>query len=281
MDMNNPGLVFQTDTCSWTAGQIPVASRSSSAFPVLAASTSCQPPTVTAQALRYLALTCSWCSRLLTFNTVVVSRGLSSPQTFGTVWVLECGHLLDTFCATALLLPHDCAVLEMSTTPATAEVPDDYQPICIEKVYRCRGQDCNAHFATFASDPDPPQCDAWNSGHAPGPWRFSNFPTPPSDPDVPVLGPGPSSSNEGQCSLTPFANRWSDRPIHGRLDDLYRAGHNLDTLSSSMRGLDGSTLRAPRLYRSPQYFIVKYATSYFSSLPCLPERHILYRPKSY
>ncbi|KAF9012176.1 hypothetical protein BDZ89DRAFT_1047138 [Hymenopellis radicata] len=251
---------IESDTWTWTKGKRPVTSCSSYAFPRLVSSDN--PASTTGSDIQALNLQCSWCRRPLPFNTITITDGFAVPRNFGTVWVLGCGHLLDTFCVSAILSPSDCSILELSTAAERANVPDSYQPVCLGKVYSCRAPECNSTFTIAARNRNPTQAAAAQSLHAPGPWSFS-------------------SGTTECCTLLPFSNVWAAAPSYGTLDELTKSGHAVDVLVDGMRESTGEALRAPRLYVSPDYYDVKWSTSPFSTLPCRSESpSILYPPTS-
>ncbi|KAF8997453.1 hypothetical protein BDZ89DRAFT_1255325, partial [Hymenopellis radicata] len=218
--------VIESETWTWTKGKRPVMSCLPYAFPHLISSD--KPVSTIGSDIHALNLQCSWCRRRLPFNTITITDGFAAPRKFGTVWVLECGHLLDTFCVSAILSPSDCSILELSTAAERANIPDCYQPVCLGKVYSCRAPQCDSTFMITARDGNPTQAAAADLQHAPGPWTFS-------------------SGTTKSCTLTPFSNVWTAAPSYGTLDELTKSGHAVDVLVNGMRESTGEALHAPRI----------------------------------
>ncbi|KAF9004962.1 hypothetical protein BDZ89DRAFT_1120563 [Hymenopellis radicata] len=204
--------VFQKESWEWRGNRrvIQSTNRDSCLFPELEPMPpSHLEPFITTNQAPSVSLTCSWCSRPLTFNTVTLSRGFKKATTFGTVWVLDCGHLLDSFCVASLLTPNDCDTLEISTAAEKmGALYEPYEPVCVEKIYACHGRDCTASFSTVARRSNLTESEAAGSRlhcHAPGAWMFA--------PNIAM-----------RCSLVPFANHWSGSNVHGTLDILEMEG---------------------------------------------------------
>ncbi|KAF9004454.1 hypothetical protein BDZ89DRAFT_1120751 [Hymenopellis radicata] len=210
--------VFRNESWEWRGNRrvIQATNIDSSIFPELELlSPSHSESSITANQAPSLPLTCSWCGRPLTFNTVTLSRGFKKATTFGTVWVLDCGHLLDSFCVASLLTPNECDTLEISiAAEKMGAVYELYEPVCVEKIYTCRGRDCTTSFSTVARHSNLTESEAAESRlhcHAPGSWTFA-----------------PSLTM--RCSLIPFANHWSGSNVHGTLDILEMGGYHMVAL---------------------------------------------------
>ncbi|KAF9018375.1 hypothetical protein BDZ89DRAFT_1044534 [Hymenopellis radicata] len=175
--------------------------------------------------------TCTWCGCDLSFKTASFSQWprldcrthqpstpFPTSPTFVSVWVLKCGHLLDTHCALAILLP-DIRDMHGIHKVACEQQIDPSTAICVKKVFNCNFARCGKAFSIVARDPS---LDIGTRSFCAMAWRFE--------------------------SLRPF--RWTHQ--YGTIDDLYGGGYDLMDLVTIL----GESLLHPRPnFLASRYFI--------------------------
>ncbi|KAF8998879.1 hypothetical protein BDZ89DRAFT_1147945 [Hymenopellis radicata] len=175
--------------------------------------------------------TCTWCGCDLSFKTASFSQWpkldcrthqpstpFPTSPTFVSVWVLKCGHLLDTHCALAILLP-DIRDMHGIHKVACEQQIDPSTAVCVKKVFNCNFAKCGKAFSIVARDPSS---DSGTRSFCAMAWRFE--------------------------SLRPFG--WKHQ--YGTIDNLYGGGYDLMDLVTIL----GESLSHPRPnFSASRYFI--------------------------
>ncbi|KAF9014435.1 hypothetical protein BDZ89DRAFT_1142314 [Hymenopellis radicata] len=171
-----------------------------------------------------LGLHCSWCARDLSFSTVNLT---GCPMTFCSVWILPCGHYLDTYCLWSILLPTLADRYHFSK--AVQLDNGDIRPVfCSGKVFNCNVPDCGKTFSIVARFSSASAMSYMDSRL----WTFE--------------------SADGRSLLTPFAAHFRS---FGTLQDLYDAGYGVKDLITR---LPDSAHRRGRPVRDPVKYVLQY-----------------------